>query len=112
LSNDEVLALDQDSLGKPAVRVAAIGQVDVFGKDLEDGSKALGFFNRGDDVANINFNKMSYIGLAATWHVRDLWRQLDLPDAKGSLKLTIPPHGVALLKLISFTPPVQPRKAD
>jgi hypothetical protein len=30
LSNDEVLALDQDALGKQAVRVATLGQVDVF----------------------------------------------------------------------------------
>ena len=101
LSNDEVLALDQDALGKQAVRVAAIGQVDVFAKELEDGSQALGFFNRGGDVAKINFNKLGYLGLSGTWHVRDLWRQTDLPDTKGSLKLAIQPHGVVLLKMCS-----------
>jgi alpha-galactosidase len=74
LSNDEVLALDQDALGRQAVRAAAIGQVDVFAKELEDGSTALGFFNRGDDVAKINFNKLGYIGLSGGFHVRDLWR--------------------------------------
>ena len=99
LSNDEVLALDQDALGKQAVRVAAIGQVDVFSKELEDGSTALGFFNRGHDVAKINFNKLNYLGLSGVWHVRDLWRQIDLPDAKDALKLTIQPHGVVLLKM-------------
>jgi len=104
LSNDEVLALDQDALGKQAVRLAAVGQVDVFGKDLEDGSRVLGFFNRGNDVVDVRFNKMSYIGLSGTWHVRDLWRQLDLPDVKGVMKLTIPPHGVTLLKLVSSQP--------
>jgi alpha-galactosidase len=99
LSNDEVLALDQDALGKPAVRVATLGPVDVYLKELEDGSKALGFFNRGGDLAKINFNKLGYIGLSGTWHVRNLWQQLDLPEAKGALKLTIPPHGVILLKM-------------
>ena len=99
LSNDEVLALDQDALGKQAVRVATIGAVDVYLKELEDCSKALGFFNRDDDVTNINFNKLNYIGLSGAWHVRDLWRQSDLPDAKNALKLTIEPHGVVLLKL-------------
>jgi alpha-galactosidase len=99
LSNDEVLALDQDALGKQAVRVAAIGPVDVFAKELEDGSQALGFFNRGGDTAKINFNKLGYLGLSGPCHVRDLWRQLDLPDAKGALKLTLPPHGVVLLKI-------------
>jgi alpha-galactosidase len=101
LSNDEVLALDQDALGQQAVRVAALGPVDVYLKALEDGSKALGFFNRGDSAATINFNKLGYIGLSGVWQVRDLWRQLDLPAAKDALKLTIPPHGVILLKMSS-----------
>ena len=101
LSNDEVLAVDQDALGNQAVRVASLGQVDVFAKELEDGSKALGFFNRGGDVAKINFNKLGYIGLSGPWHVRDLWRQTDLPAVKNALKLTIQPHGVVLLKLKS-----------
>ena len=100
LSNDEVLALDQDELGRQAVRVAAIGPVDVFAKELADGSKALGFFNRGDDLAKINFNKLVYIGLAGTWRVRDLWRQTDLPKVKNALKLSIPAHGVILLEFI------------
>jgi len=99
LSNDEVLALDQDALGKPAVRVATIGPVDVFMKDLEDGSRALGFFNRAQPAEEVNFMKLSYIGLGGTRHVRDLWRQIDLPDAKGTLKLKVPGHGVVLLKL-------------
>jgi alpha-galactosidase len=109
LSNDEVLALDQDALGKQAVRVAAIGPVDVFAKELEDGSLALGFFNRGGDTAKINFNKLGYLGLSGPCHVRDLWRQLDLPDAKGALKLTLPPHGVVLLKM---NPVVTPQPKD
>jgi alpha-galactosidase len=99
LSNDEVLALDQDALGQQAVRVATLGQVDIFAKDLEDGSKALGFFNRGGDIAKINFNKLGYIGLSGAYHVRDLWRQTYLSDVKNALKLNIEPHGVVLLKM-------------
>ena len=37
LTNDEVLALDQDALGKQALRVATLGAVDIYLKDLEDG---------------------------------------------------------------------------
>ena len=99
LSNDEVLALDQDSLGKPALRAATVGPVDVYMKELADGSRALGFFNRGDTEAKMNFNKLNYLGLGGTRHVRDLWRQVDLPDTRGSLRLTIPAHGVMLVKV-------------
>jgi len=99
LSNDEVLALDQDSLGLPAVRVGTVGAIDVFMKTLEDGSKALGLFNRSRQSETSTYNKLGRIGLAGKHHVRDLWRQQDLEDTGGSLKLTIPGHGVVLLKL-------------
>jgi alpha-galactosidase len=99
LGNDEVLALDQDALGKQAVRVATIGPVDVFMKLLEDGSVALGFFNRGEELENVNFNKLVSVGLSGIYHVRDLWRQKYFPDAQDALKISIQPHGVILLKL-------------
>jgi alpha-galactosidase len=103
LTNDEVLALDQDALGKPAVRVATLGAVDVYLKELEDGSKALGFFNRDSESQTLAFTKLSELGLPAKVRVRDLWRQKDLPDiantAKEDLPLTIPAHGVLLYKL-------------
>ena len=99
LSNDEVLALDQDALGRQAVRVATLGAIDVYKKELEDGNWALGFFNRGEKVEKYTFNKLGRIGIPGKLHVRDLWRQTDLPDSKGSLNVTVNPHGVTLLKL-------------
>ncbi|MGO8839240.1 MAG: putative Ig domain-containing protein [Limisphaerales bacterium] len=102
LSNDEVLAIDQDALGKPAVRAATCGAVDVYVKQLEDGSKAVGFFNRDSTGQKISFNKMIYMGLTGRQHVRDLWRQQDLPDIADTMKtsfpVTIPAHGVQLYK--------------
>jgi len=100
LTNDEVLAIDQDALAKQASRVATI---DVYQKALEDGSTALAFFNRSGVAETHLFNKLSRLGLPGAYHVRDLWRQTDLPnakgDAKGSLTVTVPAHGVLLLKL-------------
>jgi alpha-galactosidase len=102
LSNDEVLALDQDSLGKSATCVLTNGNVRVFEKELEDGGRALGFFNLGAAPVNLDFNQLAAIGFSGTQHVRDLWRQKDLADvdaANGILPLTIPAHGVMLYKL-------------
>lgn len=101
LTNDDVLAVQYDALGKQAVRVATIGGVDIFQKPLEDGSVALGFFNRGKTVENFTFNKLNRIGLPGTVKVRDLWRQQDLPDSTGSLTLEVPAEGVVMLKLRS-----------
>ncbi len=98
LTNDDVLAVSQDALGKPARRMAALGALDVFAKELEDGSQALGLFNRGDKEQKFVFNKLAKVGINGKQHVRDLWRQKDLPDATGTVEVTVRPHGVALLK--------------
>ena len=48
LTNDEVIEVDQDPLGKAALRVAKAGELEVWAKDMEDGRKAVGLFNRGE----------------------------------------------------------------
>lgn len=105
LSNDEVLAIDQDALGKQATRVATVGAVDIYLKDLEDGGKAIAFFNRDSESESIDFNKLIYIGIYGPHHVRDLWREKDLPDVAGrygeKFNVTVAAHGAELFK---FTP--------
>jgi alpha-galactosidase len=108
LTNDEVLALDQDALGRQAVRVATAGGIDVYMKELEDGSRALGFFNRESSAQTLSFNKLGYLGFSKRQHVRDLWRQKDLPDVvnpqRDSLTVTMPAHGVILCRLTPVGP--------
>ncbi|MBI5397690.1 MAG: alpha-galactosidase [Verrucomicrobia bacterium] len=98
LTNDEVLAVNQDALGKQAARVGAVGAIDIFSKELEDGSRALGFFNRADTPQTEVFTHLGRINLTGTQHVRDLWRQKNLADVKEKVEVTVPPHGVVLLK--------------
>jgi alpha-galactosidase len=102
LSNDEVLALDQDALGKQATCVLTEGNLKVYEKELADGGRALGFFNLAAAPVNMDFNQFEQIALTGKFHVRDLWRQKSLADvntAGSVLPLTIPAHGVALYKL-------------
>ena len=102
LSNDEVLALDQDALGKEAQTVLKINNVSIYEKELEDGSRALGFFNLGSSPVTLDFNQLTQFGFKGNQQVRDLWRQKDVTvvdAATGSLPLTIPAHGVVLYKL-------------
>jgi alpha-galactosidase len=75
--------------------------VRVYSKPLEDGGHAVGFFNLGPTPATLDFNQFAPLGLSGDMHVRDLWRQQNLPDVNtetGSLSLTIPAHGVVLYK--------------
>ncbi len=102
LSNDEVLAIDQDALGQEATCVIKDGDLRVYEKKLEDGGRALGFFNLGSAPAKMDFNQLASLGYKGRLQVRDLWRQKNLADvdaANGVLPLVIPAHGVLLYKL-------------
>ncbi len=98
LSNDEVLAVDQDSLGHQAGRVAQAGSIQIWAKDLADGSKAVGLFNLGADSATATA-RWSDLGLAGRHTVRDLWRQKDLGQYNGEFRTEVPRHGVVLIKI-------------
>src|SRR5262249_43329432 len=77
LSNDEVIDVDQDPLGKPGYRIARNGTREVWIKELADGTKAVGLFNRGEQSAELVIS-LRELGLAAPQIARDLWRQRDL----------------------------------
>lgn len=98
LENDEVIAIDQDPLGKEAMTVAKNGETRVYAKDLADGSKAVALFNLGETETQVTVNWLD-LGLKGKWHVRDLWRQKDLGKFKNSFSATVPRHGVVLIRV-------------
>jgi alpha-galactosidase len=103
LTNDEVLAIDQDSLGVSARRIATIGAIDVYKKPLDDGSTALGFFNRGDTPHTVTA-KFERFGLPGLRLFRDLWRQKDVGTFKNEMSVTVAPHDVMLYKVSAAQP--------
>ncbi len=98
LENDEVLAVDQDTLGREATTVWKEGNECIYAKPLSDGSKAVGLFNLGETPTQIKVT-WTELGLKGRLHVRDLWRQKDLGRHKDSYTVTVPRHGVALFKV-------------
>ena len=99
LTNPEVLAVNQDSLG--AAGDAGLVQSDgleVWSKKLADGSLAVGLFNRGDleDTVTADWSKL---GLTGRYAVRDLWLRKDLGRFDGKYAASVPSHGVVLLRL-------------
>lgn len=98
LTNDEVIGVNQDPLGKQAKRLLEKGDWQVWAKEMEDGSYAVGIFNLGDKTNTTEIN-WSELGLPAASNVRDLWRQKEL-NVKGNLfKTKVASHGVTLVKL-------------
>jgi alpha-galactosidase len=98
LENDEVLAVDQDSLGEQGRCVARGDGFLVYKKELEDGSIAVGLFNTGDAAASVTA-KWSDLKIHGKRQVRDLWRQKDLGKFKNEFSMTVAPHSAELVKI-------------
>jgi alpha-galactosidase len=98
LTNREVIAIDQDRLGKQADRVRAEGTQEIWARPLADGSKAIGIFNRFDwpQAIEINFREFGYKGSVKA---RDIWAGKDLLGLTGRYKAQVPSHGVVLLRV-------------
>lgn len=116
LTNDEVLAVNQDPLVKPAHKILT-DEGQIWYKELEDGSVAVGLFNvnpyeilwdqsKAEEVQQKTY-KMSIdlakLGLTGKVKVRDLWRQKDLGTFENTFNSDVPYHGVILVKLTKET---------
>jgi alpha-galactosidase len=98
LTNDEVLEVNQDPLGRQARRVSQDSTLEVWAKELEDGSLAVGLFNRGETAARVTA-RWNDLGLTGRRNVRDLWRQKDLGSVTGELVASVARRGAVLVKL-------------
>ena len=102
LTNAEVIAVDQDSLGAQGKVVATSGSnLQVWAKKLaRAGTVAVALFNRGGSSASITA-QWSAIGIpAGVATVRDLWSHTDLGTFTDSYTaVSVPSHGVVLLRI-------------
>jgi hypothetical protein len=95
LTNHEVLAVHQDSAGNQAEKVYDKEGLQVWVKELGDGSSAIGFFNLSDERIHteIPFSDFNFNG---SYTVRDLWRQSEIEVVENFIQLNLPSHGVLL----------------
>ncbi|HEY3268105.1 MAG TPA: NPCBM/NEW2 domain-containing protein [Armatimonadota bacterium] len=96
MSNDEVLDVDQDPLGRAASRVARIGDTQVWARPLFDGSTAVGLFNLGPEPTTVSIDWKS-LRLPPNRRVRDLWQRKDLGTFKAGYAALVPAHGAELI---------------
>jgi alpha-galactosidase len=104
LTNEEVIAVDQDPLGIQGRVMASPGaNLQVWSKTLSGtNTRAVALFNRGTSSASVTV-QWSALGIptgAAT--VRDLWAHTDLGSFDDSYTASsVPSHGVVMLKVTS-----------
>lgn len=98
LCNAEVIAIDQDPLGRQAKIIRHAEDELVMAKPLEDGSLAVGLFNLGEPKKEIIVD-WSELGISGERIVRDLWRQKDLGTFDRQYTADVARHGVALVRV-------------
>ncbi len=102
LTNDEVLAVNQDALGRRGRRLAQSGSTEVWSRDLSGGGKAVAFFNRGGEDATISVSFADLGVVEPEVVVRDLWRKQELTEATSEISASVPYEGALLF---TVTPP-------
>jgi len=110
LTNEEVIAVNQDQMGVQAFKYRSEDGLETWIKPLENGDWAVTFLNRADDDRSINFDwkeenikdpnfDYSTDFSEITYAVRDLWKHKELRSTKRVLKSSIAPHDVLSLRL-------------
>jgi alpha-galactosidase len=100
LTQKEVIAVDQDEAGKEGRRVWKDGNLEVWSKPLQDGSRAVVLFNRGteDKKISVEWQDLGYPSHLSA-KVRDLWQSKDLGDYKGTFSASVGPHSVVMVTI-------------
>ncbi len=99
LLNKEVIAINQDPLGKQAERIFKDGDIEIWAKKLSDDSWAVGLLNRNHTLnRNITFD-FKWIKIESRLSIRDLWKHADLGTFTKQYSTLVKPHETVLVKL-------------
>ncbi|MFI1765887.1 NPCBM/NEW2 domain-containing protein [Streptomyces sp. NPDC020800] len=103
LDNKEVIAVDQDPLGKQGTVVSSAGGRWVVGKEMKDGSRTVALFNESGSAQRIATSAAA-LGLPAApgYTLRDLWQHRSYNTA-GTVAATVPAHGTVMLRVSADT---------
>jgi len=113
LTNKEVIAVNQDTLGRQGTLFMDMdsGDRQIWAKPLANGEIAVCFLNRGRDTWNLDYNWLDQTMYFARdinfkkneYNVRDLWAHKDLGTSKDRLVSAIPGHGCLMVRLSKKT---------
>ena len=100
LTNRDVIAIDQDPLGKQASRVYSDGEVEVWARHLDGGAIAVAVLNAGSDrysthPFHLNLTKL---GLNGTQQAKDLWTGKDM-ELTNNMPVELASHDILLVRV-------------
>jgi alpha-galactosidase len=98
LTNEEVMAVNQDTSGTHGKRIAQQGSTEVWTRDLSGGRKAVALFNRGSQDATVSAT-FAQLGVTGTPVIRDVWNRADVTGMATGLSVTVPYSGALMYTL-------------
>jgi alpha-galactosidase len=98
LANSEVIAVDQDALGAGGKEVYSAGAMKVWSKPLASGDVVVAVFNTAGESIRAMLS-ITRLGLSGKYSARDLWTHEEMGALPEDFSVTVPVHGVAMLRL-------------
>jgi alpha-galactosidase len=100
LTNRDVIAIDQDRLGKQGARIYSDGEIEVWSRHLSGGALALAVVNVGSDrysthPFHLNLHKL---GLADAQTGKDLWTG-EAVNLTENMPIELPSHDILLVRI-------------
>ena len=107
LTNGDVIAVNQDSLGQQATKFMDMGEYEIWAKPLSNKEVAVCFMNRTNQVWNLDYSwqkQTMYFATEVNVHkkvytVYDLWEHKVIGKTSEKLVKEVPPHGVVMVRL-------------
>jgi alpha-galactosidase len=110
LTNTEVIAVDQDSLGIQGYRYETKDSLEVWVKPLRGSDWAVCFLNRSAAPKPVDFDwsahsitddlsQRTFDAHANVYGVRDLWKRKDLGTTKTRINVSLASHDVLMVRL-------------
>ncbi|HUA45831.1 MAG TPA: NEW3 domain-containing protein [Solirubrobacteraceae bacterium] len=97
--NANVIAVDQDPLGRPGVPISSAGGLWVLTRQLSGGDRSVVLFNSTDTATTITTSAAA-VGLrrAPGYSLYNLWSN-SVTESGGQISAFVPAHGVAMFRL-------------
>ena len=100
LTNKEVIAIDQDPLGKQGYQFMDHPGKQIWVKELSDGCWAVCFFNDSDEAVKLRINWENFTFLSGNYEIRDLWKKKNIGTTAKHFEGKVDALDAILVKLI------------
>ncbi|MEV0570794.1 ricin-type beta-trefoil lectin domain protein [Dactylosporangium sp. NPDC050588] len=107
LKNQNLIAINQDSLGLQATQVSNDGTRRVLAKRLANGDVAVALFNQGGSATTVSTTAAAAGKSGSSFTLRDAWTNAT-STTTGSISATVPAHGTVVYRVSgggTTTPP-------